>query len=179
MAAVASLAIATVPSVTYSRRSSSSALSRVAFRRAPRLARRASSDKDDNTPGNSDQGIFMRQITPEEKDAEVKWLGGMLKLWLDDEWSLQEPHKELGLRAAEKCTAMRLEGCEEMGSLVMGVAAELIEFDFSDTFVNAFEVANKCSEILMMREGYEVCCINKDDVSRQARYEEIVANGEA
>jgi hypothetical protein len=30
-----------------------------------------------------------------------------------------------------------------------------------------------------MREGYEVCCINKDDVSRQARYEEIVANGEA
>ena len=90
-----------------------------------------------------------------------------------------EPHKELGLRAAEKCTAMRLEGCEDMGSLVMGVAAELIEFDFSDTFVNAFEVANKCSEILMMREGYEVCCINKDDVSRQARYEEIVANGEA
>jgi hypothetical protein len=86
MAAVASLAIATVPSVTYSRCSSSSALSRVAFRRAPRLACRASSDEDDNTPGNSDQGIFMRQITPEEKDAEVKWLGGMLKLWLDDEW---------------------------------------------------------------------------------------------
>ena len=52
----------------------------------------------------------MRQITPEEKEAEVQWLGGMLKLWLDDEWSLQEPHKELGLRAAEKCTAMRLEG---------------------------------------------------------------------
>lgn len=94
------------------------------------------------------------------------------------EWSLQEPHKELGLRAAEKCTSMRLEGCEDMGSLVMGVAADLIEFDFSDTFVNAFEVANKCSEILMMREGYEVCCINKDDMSRQARYEEMVANGE-
>ena len=69
------------------------------------------------------------------------------------EWSLQEPHKELGLRAAEKCTSMRLEGCEDMGSLVMGVAADLIEFDFSDAFVNAFEVANKCSEILMMREG--------------------------
>ena len=68
-------------------------------------------------------------------------------------WSLQEPHKELGLRAAEKCTSMRLEGCEDMGSLVMGVAADLIEFDFSDTFVNAFEVANKCSEILMMREA--------------------------
>lgn len=120
----------------------------------------------------------MRQITAEEEEGEVKYLAGMLKLWLDDEWSLQEPHEELGLVAARKCTAMRLEGCEEMGSLVMGVAAELIDFDFSDTFVNAFEVANKCSEILMMREGYEVCCINKDDETRQARYEEMVASGE-
>ena len=83
MAAVASLAIATVPSVTYSRRSSSSALSRVAFRRAPRLARRASSDEDDNTPGNSDQGIFMRQI-PRGEGCRGQVVGGMLKLWLDD-----------------------------------------------------------------------------------------------
>lgn len=121
----------------------------------------------------------MRQITEAERESEVKFLAGMLKLWLDDEWSLQEPHAALGLAAAEKCTAMRLEGCEDMGSLVMGVAAELLDFDFSDTFVNAFEVANKCSEILMMREGYEVCCINKEDETRQARYEEMVANGEA
>ena len=96
-----------------------------------------------------------------------------------DDHSPQEPHKDLGLKAAEKCTAMRLEGCEEMGTLVMGVANDLMDFDFSDTFVNAFEVANKCSEILMMREGYEVCCISKEDETRQARYEEMVANGEA
>ena len=57
---------------------------------------------------------------------------------------------QLGLAAATKCTEMRLDGCEEMGNLVMGVAQELFSFDFSDTFVNAFEVANKCSEILMM-----------------------------
>ena len=87
MAAVISLACrAAVPSV--SRRSSSRASSRVALRHAPRLACRASSGEDENTPGNTDQGIFMRQITPEEKEAEVQWLGGMLKLWLDDEGSL-------------------------------------------------------------------------------------------
>ena len=51
----------------------------------------------------------------------------------------------LGLQAAEKCVAMRLEGCEEMGSLVMGIAQDLLSFDFSDTFVNSFEVANKAS----------------------------------
>ena len=83
----------------------------------------------------------------------MKYLAGMLKLWLDDEWSLQEPHAALGLAAATKCTEMRLDGCEEMGNLVMGVAQELFSFDFSDTFVNAFEVANKCSEILRCGKG--------------------------
>ena len=33
--------------------------------------------------------IFMRQISEEEAAAEVLWLAGMLKLWLDEEWSLQ------------------------------------------------------------------------------------------
>ena len=147
-------------------------------RRRRGVAARADGD-DDVSTRNSDQGIYMRQITRDERDAEIAWLAGMLKLWLDDEWSIQEPHRDLGMRAAEKCTEMRLEGCEEMGSLVMGVAQELIDFDFSDTFVNAFEVANKCSEILMMREGYEVCCINKDDETRQERYDALVAAGEA
>jgi hypothetical protein len=123
-------------------------------------------------------GVYMRQITSDEKEAEVKYIAGMLKLWLDDEWSLQAPHRDLGLAAAEKCTAMRLGGCEEMGSIVMGVATDLASFDFSDTFVNAFEVANKCGEVLMMREGFEVCCLNKDDETRQARYEEMLAKGE-
>jgi hypothetical protein len=35
----------------------------------------------------------MRQITPDEREAEVKYMAGMLKIWLDDEWSLQAPHK--------------------------------------------------------------------------------------
>jgi hypothetical protein len=39
-------------------------------------------------------------------------------------------------------------------------------------------VANKCGEVLMMREGFEVCCLNKDDETRQARYEEMLAKGE-
>ena len=49
----------------------------------------------------------MRQITPEEKEAEVQWLGGMLKLWLDDEWSLQEPHKECGQRRDDASLRVR------------------------------------------------------------------------
>jgi hypothetical protein len=29
-----------------------------------------------------------------------------------------------------------------------------------------------------LRWGYEVCCLSKDDETRQARYEEMVAKGE-
>ena len=117
----------------------------------------------------------MRQLTETESEAEVIYIAGMLKLWLDDEWSVQQPHTALGLQAANKCVAMRLKGCEEMGSLVMGVQQDLLSFDFSDTFVNSFEVANKTSEILMMKEGYEVCCLSKEDETRQARYDEMIA----
>ena len=74
----------------------------------------------------------MRQITEAEReDGPLKHLAGMLKLWLDDEWSIQEPHAALGLQAAEKCVAMRLEGCEEMAPLVMGIAQDLLSFDGS------------------------------------------------
>jgi hypothetical protein len=147
---------------------------------SPRQARRVSvvSHADDGTrrdTRNSEAGIYMRQLTETESEAEVIYIAGMLKLWLDDEWSVQQPHTALGLQAANKCVAMRLKGCEEMGSLVMGVQQDLLSFDFSDTFVNSFEVANKTSEILMMKEGYEVCCLSKEDETRQARYDEMIA----
>jgi hypothetical protein len=176
------------PRVTSAPSSSRSAIRasrgvRVGGARVRRTAARAAAEDDaeaeDDSTRNSESGLFMRRITPEEEEAEVKYLAGMIKLWLDDEWSLQEPHAELGLQAARKVTAMRLEGCEEMGAIIMGVTQDLLTFDFSDTFVNAFEVANKCGEILMMREGFEVCCLNSDDETRAARYEEMVARGEA
>ena len=78
--------------------------------REPHVARRVSTVARADASGetrNSESGIFMRQITEAEREDEVKYLAGMLKLWLDDEWSIQEPHAALGLQAAEKCVAMR------------------------------------------------------------------------
>ena len=43
-------------------------------------------------------------------------------------------------------------------------------FDFSDSFVSAFEVANKVIEMLMLRAGSEVCCVSEEDITREARY---------
>ena len=77
--------------------------------RGPVAARRFSTVARADASGetrNSESGIFMRQITEAEREEEVKYLAGMLKLWLDDEWSIQEPHAALGLQAAEKCVAV-------------------------------------------------------------------------
>ena len=122
--------------------------------------------------------LFLQKITEEERDAEVEWLAGMIKLWLDEEWMYQEPHAALGRQAAAKITDERINGCNDVTQLVMSVASDLLTFDFYDTFVNGFEVANKCSEMLMMREGYEVCCVSKEDLTRIERYEAMKAAGE-
>lgn len=34
----------------------------------------------------------------------------------------------------------RLEGEDEVGGILLGVSSRLLEFDFRETFVNAFEV---------------------------------------
>ena len=66
---------------------------------------------------------------------------------------------------------MRRNGVDDMGGLVLGIATDLLTFDFMESFTDAFEVANKCSEILMLRAGVEVCCVGELDISRIARFE--------
>jgi hypothetical protein len=67
---------------------------------------------------------------------------------------------------------MAREGEDEvLQRLVMALAADLADFDFADSFVSAFEVANKVIEMLMLRAGVDVCCVGEDDITRAARYE--------
>ena len=61
-------------------------------------------------------------------------VGGMLKLWLDDQWS-RRSHKDWAQGGGE--VHVHASGrVEDKGSLVMGVAGDL-QPDSSDTFVNA------------------------------------------
>ena len=67
---------------------------------------------------------------------------------------------------------MAREGEDEvLQRLVMALAADLMDFDFTDSFVSAFEVANKVIEMLMLRAGADVCCVSEDDITRAERYE--------
>ena len=74
-AAVSQLSRASSRGVDASRRTYSA----LACRRRTVVSRAAANEEDETR--NTDQGIFMRQITQEERDAEVQWLAGMLKLW--------------------------------------------------------------------------------------------------
>eukprot|EP00963_Diacronema_lutheri_P005278 scaffold408_cov347-Pavlova_lutheri.AAC.52 len=47
-------------------------------------------------------------------------------------------------------------------------------FDFHETFVDSFQVANKTSELLMWKMGREVCCTSQQDLDDFQRYEELL-----
>lgn len=100
-----------------------------------------------------------------------QWLAGHIQLWADEEWTELDVHAELAQRTAEAYAELRLEGENELGSLVLSLSDRLQNFEFRDTFTSNFEVANKVIELLMAKEGREVCCRSQADEERYARGE--------
>lgn len=72
---------------------------------------------------------------------------------------------------------MRLGGDQEAGSVLLALGTRLLDFPgYRDTFVNAFDVANKVVELLMLDMGTDVCCTSDADYARLARVKESIAN---
>ncbi|WIA18077.1 hypothetical protein OEZ85_009558 [Tetradesmus obliquus] len=109
-------------------------------------------------------------IPPSDIECDRKWIAGMIATWLDDEWTPLEVHQQLGAAAGAAYVKCRQEGIDDMSSLVLGLSSELLAFNYRETFVNAFEVGNKVVEMLMMREGVDVCCTSDEDAARIERY---------
>eukprot|EP00879_Flechtneria_rotunda_P005190 GHRR01005472.1.p3 GENE.GHRR01005472.1~~GHRR01005472.1.p3 ORF type:complete len:128 (+),score=21.89 GHRR01005472.1:1543-1926(+) len=102
--------------------------------------------------------------------ASLPGIANMIRTWLDEEWAPLEAHQQLGQAAANAYRKCRKEGQEDMGSLVLGLASELLTFNYRETFTDAFEVSNKVVEMLMMRSGVEVCCTTSADKARLERF---------
>ncbi|KAG7668055.1 hypothetical protein NADE_005091 [Nannochloris sp. 'desiccata'] len=109
-------------------------------------------------------------------EIESLWISGMIRCWLDDEWTPLEVHRELGQAAARAYMEVRQEGVEtEVGDVVLGLGAELLVFNFRECFVGPFDVANKVAELLMLNKlGCEVCCVSDKDIAAIKRWEAIV-----
>lgn len=126
-----------------------------------------------------DDGVAPKPATlpaVEEKEVlvnQARELGGIIQCWLDDEWTPLDSHKEIGDKTTEIYVRLRETREEiEVGDIVLGLSQGLLESNhiFADTFVNAFEVANKCVEVLMLADGCDVCCVSDNDLQAIQRY---------
>jgi hypothetical protein len=97
-----------------------------------------------------------------------------VRSWLDDEWAVPEleaAHAALASAAGAAFDAARRGGDDgaapDVGSVLLSVAAELTGHPaLADSFTDAFEVANKVSELLVFAASDDVCCAGAADVAR-------------
>lgn len=105
------------------------------------------------------EDVILSSVTDTtELESQQKWLAVEVQLWLDDEWTQLAVHKDLGEATAQAYGKARLQGTDEIGSVLLSISSDLLAFDFKETFVNAFDVSNKAVELLMKDMGLEVCC---------------------
>ena len=144
--------------------SCSSSSSRSRSRSRSRASRRASLADDARAQSAALDGV------------DPRWIAGMVRFWLDEEWERgatvnARVGDAVAASFAARVDAMDARQEEPLQRLVFGLAEDLLAFDFSDTFVSAFEVSNKVIEMLMLRAGIDVCCVGEEDVTRADRYE--------
>lgn len=111
----------------------------------------------------------------DDLEEEAAWLAGMVRCWLDEEWTPLDVHADVGRATGEAYAQLRRQGQSEAGDILLGLGRELLAFNFRETFVSGFDVANKSVELLMLRGGCDVCCTSEADRSAIQRYEAQLA----
>jgi len=78
--------------------------------------------------------------------------------WLDQEFIPEPVNQQIAERAAQIFVRQRMEGENDLGSLVIAVVTEMEAFDFSESFFSEFAVANAVSDLLLDSLGIDHCC---------------------
>lgn len=89
---------------------------------------------------------------------EGEWLQKALHTWLDQEFIPEAVNKIIAQKAAQIFVRQRMEGENDLGSLVIAIVTEMQSFDFSQSFYGEFAIANAVSDLLLDSLGYERCC---------------------
>lgn len=97
---------------------------------------------------------------PPARDAqqEGEWLRRSLHQWLDQEFIPEPVNEGIAQRAAQVFVRQRMEGENDVSSLVMAIITEMQAFDFSRSFYSEFAVANAVSDLLLDSLGIDRCC---------------------
>ena len=94
----------------------------------------------------------------ENPQQEGEWLQTSLHHWLDQEFLPEAVNAEIARRAAQIFVRQRMEGENDLGSLVMAIVTEMQAFDFSRSFYGEFAIANAVSDLLLDSLGIDRCC---------------------
>ncbi|MBD1872495.1 hypothetical protein H6F75_03280 [Nodosilinea sp. FACHB-131] len=95
---------------------------------------------------------------PEDAQQEGQWLKAALLTWLNAEYLPEPANRKIAERVSQVFVRQRMEGENDVGSLVMAILTELQAFDFSDSFYGEFTVANAVGDLLFDSLGIDRCC---------------------
>ena len=87
----------------------------------------------------------------EDPSKESRWLQSALQDWLDTEFLPEPVNCVIAYRAASIFLRQRMEGENDVGSLLMAILTEMQAFDFSKSFYSEFTVANAVSDLLLQQ----------------------------
>lgn len=91
-------------------------------------------------------------------EQEAQWLQEALHTWLDHEFLPELVNHKIAQRAASVFLRQRMEGENDVGSLLIAILTEMQSFDFSKSFYSEFAVANAVSDLLLNSLGIDTCC---------------------
>jgi hypothetical protein len=100
---------------------------------------------------------------PPATDAieEGAWLRSALERWLDREFIPESINATIAQRVAQIYTRQRMEGENDLGSLVIAIVTEMQAFNFQESFFGEFTVANAVSDLILDSLGIDNrCCGN-------------------
>jgi len=96
----------------------------------------------------------------ENPENEELWLRKALQTWLDTEFIPEIINQTIAKRAAQIFIRQRLEGENDLGSLVIAIVTEMQSFDFQKSFYSEFAIANAVSDLILTSLGIDSCCGN-------------------
>jgi hypothetical protein len=105
------------------------------------------------------QAIPPITLPPSENPLqEGEWLQQNLLNWLDKEFIPEAINQNIAKRASQIFVRQRMEGENDLGSLVIAIITEMQSFDFSKSFFGEFAIANAVSDLLLDSLGIDHCC---------------------
>jgi hypothetical protein len=93
-----------------------------------------------------------------DPQQEGSWLKKSLHSWMDREFIPEPLNETIAHRASQIFVRQRLEGENDLGSLVIAIVTEMQAFDFRESFYSEFAVANAVSDLILDSLGIESCC---------------------